>query len=77
MWKDNDELKDYRKGIIDNLQEAFLEGISRSIDIGGEIGEALLGKTGKIIGKTLGTAVGIIAGGVKALGSALGSFFKW
>ena len=77
MWKDNDELKDYRKGIIDNLQEAFLEGISRGIDIGGEIGEALLGKTGKIIGKTLGGAVGFIAGGVKALGSALGSLFKW
>ena len=61
MWIDSDELKNYKKGIFDELSDAISEGISDGIYYGGEIG-SLLGKPGEVVGKAVGAAVGSVCG---------------
>jgi GTP-binding protein HSR1-related protein len=70
MWKDNDELKDYRKGILDELSEAVSEGISDGIYYGGEIG-SLLGKPGEVVGKAIGAVVGGACGIIKGVWNSI------
>jgi len=70
MWKDNDELKDYRKGILDELSEAVSEGISDGIYYGGEIG-SLLGKPGEVVGKAIGAVVGGACGIIKGFWNSI------
>ena len=68
MWKDNDDLQDYRKDILGE----FLGSVTKGIAIGGAIGEALgslvgLGQVGRVIGSVGGAIVGAasnIIGGV-------------
>ena len=68
MWKDNDDLQDYRKDILGE----FLGSVTKGIAIGGAIGEALgslvgLGQVGRVIGSVSGAIVGAasnIIGGV-------------
>ena len=60
MWKDNDDLQDYRAGILGE----FLESVTKGIAIGGVIGETLgslvgLGSVGRVIGKVDGAIVGV------------------
>ena len=62
IWKDNDDLQDYRKGILGK----FLESVTKGMAIGGAIGEALgslvgLGQVGRIIGAVGGVVVGVEA----------------
>ena len=61
MWIDSDGLKNYKKGIFDELSDAISEGISDGIYYGGEIG-SLLGKPGEVVGKAVGAAVGSVCG---------------
>lgn len=68
MWKDNDDLQDYRAGILGE----FLESVTKGIAIGGVIGETLgslvgLGQVGRVVGSIGGAIVGAasnIIGGV-------------
>ena len=68
MWKDNDDLQDYRAGILGE----FLESVTKGMAIGGAIGETLgslvgLGQVGRVIGSVGGAIVGAasnIIGGV-------------
>ena len=62
IWKDNDDLQDYRKGILGK----FLESVTKGMATGGAIGEALgslvgLGQVGRIIGAVGGVVVGVEA----------------
>ncbi len=66
MWKDNDELQDYRRGILEEVADTFTGCLSG----GAEIGEAILGTIGGLfgdVGETVGTVVG------KAIGGAVGA----
>lgn len=63
MWKDNDDIKDYRSGILSD----FIETVSECALIGADIGEnigSIFGITGesagRFLGKVLGGSVGII-----------------
>jgi len=68
MWKDNDDLQDYRAGILGE----FLESVTKGMAIGGAIGETLgslvgLGQVGRVVGSIGGAIVGAasnIIGGV-------------
>lgn len=64
MWKDNDDLKDYRKGILDELGETISEHAMKGADIGGNIG-SIFGRAGEAAGRTIGTVVGGAIGFVK------------
>ena len=60
MWKDNDDLQDYRAGILGE----FLESVTKGIAIGGTIGQAIgslvgLGSVGRVIGTVGGAIVGV------------------
>ena len=61
MWVDSDGLKNYKKGIFDELSDAISEGIFNGVYYGGEIG-SLLGKPGEVVGKVIGGAVGSVCG---------------
>ena len=61
MWIDSDGLKNYKKGIFDELSDAISEGIFNGVYYGGEIG-SLLGKPGEVVGKAVGAAVGSVCG---------------
>ena len=61
MWIDSDGLKNYKKGIFDELSDAISEGIFNGVYYGGEIG-SLLGKLGEVVGKVIGGAVGSVCG---------------
>lgn len=78
MWKSNDELKNYRKGILEsvfgatigvltegvaNVVEGVADGISEGSSTGSDIGGALGGIFGGI-GETLGSTLGSVVGGV-------------
>lgn len=62
MWKDNDDLKDYRKGILESFGETVSECAMDGADIGGDIG-SIFGsageKAGRVIGGLIGTGVGV------------------
>lgn len=73
MWKDNDELIDYRSGIL----EKVLEGVTKGTTIGAGIGQAvgsLVGLGG--VGRIVGSVAGGIVGGVIEIGKGIfGGFF--
>ena len=88
-WKDNDELKDYRKGILgsildgvtvlaEGVADGISDGFSTGADIGGEIGGIFgsIGETvGSVVGGVVGGAVGAVKGVVSGVCDAIGSFF--
>ena len=47
MWKDNDDLKDYRKGILEEFGETISDCAMEGADIGGDIG-SIFGSAGEI-----------------------------
>ena len=60
MWKDNDDLQDYRAGVL----EKFVESVTKGMAIGGTIGQAIgslvgLGSVGRVIGTVGGAIVGV------------------
>lgn len=70
MWKDNDELKDYNKGIMEKFEETVTDCAMKGADIGGKIGGIFGSKgeaVGHAIGGVIGAGVGIIRGITKRL----------
>ncbi|PHI14668.1 GTP-binding protein [Fusobacterium polymorphum] len=71
MWEDDDNLINYKKDIISELSNAVEEGIIKGSNIGGTIGELILGEKGKTVGKIAGAAAGavtgLIVGGLKII----------
>lgn len=74
MWKDNDDLQDYRKSVIEEFAETFTSCISRGTDIGGSIG-SVFGGVGRAIGSAVGGVVGAVTGAIGGLISGLFSLF--
>lgn len=66
MWKDNDDLKDYRKGIIEEFEETVTECATKGADIGGSIG-SIFGSAGEAAGRAIGGVVGGAVGVVKTV----------
>ena len=76
MWTDNDDLKDYRKGIL----EKFVESVAKGVMLGGAIGEILgscigLGGVGRIAGSVVGAELGITRSLVSGVVDFLGGIF--
>ena len=71
MWEDDDNLINYKKDIISELSNAVEEGVIKGSNIGGTIGELILGKKGKTVGKiagaVAGAVTGLIVGGLKII----------
>lgn len=76
MWKDNDDLKDYRKGIMEEFSETVNYYAERGADIGGEIG-SVFGKGGEVVGRVVGGVVGGIAGAVKSVKEKIEEKMPW
>lgn len=66
MWKDNDDLKDYKKGILESMGETISDCALDGAEIGGSIG-GIFGEVGEAIGR----GIGGIAGGVIGAGKAV------
>jgi len=60
MWRDNDELKDYSKGLMSAFGETMVGCISQGANIGGQIG-SIFGGAGKAIGTVIGGVVGAVS----------------
>ena len=76
MWKDNDDLQDYRAGIL----ETFMESVTRGMAIGGTIGQAIgslvgLGPVGRVIGTVGGAIVGVGANIINGVVDFFGGIF--
>ena len=66
MWKDNDELQDYKAGILEGFRSAIINGISTGATIGKEIG-SLFGAPGEIICGAVGGLIGGVGGFLKGI----------
>lgn len=66
MWKDDDGLKDYRKGILEQFADSFGDCVSSGAEIGGSIG-SIFGDTGEAIGEAVGAVVGGVVGVAKGV----------
>lgn len=67
IWKDNDDLKDYRKGILEEFVETISECAMQGADIGGDIG-SIFGSAGEAAGRAVGSVVGTAVGFAKEIG---------
>lgn len=61
MWKDDDELKDYSKGILDSIGETIIDCAADGAEFGERIG-SIFGRTGEAVGKVIGGTVGGLIG---------------
>ena len=66
MWKDDDELKDYRKGIVEQFFETVSDCVDKGSEIGGAIG-SIFGETGRSIGEKAGAVIGGAVGILKSI----------
>lgn len=64
MWKDDDDLKDYGKGILESVGETITDCALEGASIGGAIG-SVFGSTGEVIGRAVGSVVGGVVGAAK------------
>ena len=76
MWKDNDDLQDYRAGVL----EKFVESVTRGMAIGGTIGQTIgslvgLGPVGRVIGTVGGAIVGVGANIISGVVDFFGGIF--
>lgn len=71
MWKDDDELKDYKKGILETIGETISDYADTGASIGGSIG-SIFGSTGEAIGEAVGTLIGGAVGAAKAAKDFIG-----
>ncbi|MDE7176340.1 MAG: 50S ribosome-binding GTPase [Lachnospiraceae bacterium] len=63
MWEDDDNLRDYKKEIMEGFGAAIIQGIGNGAKIGGDIGEIFgLRKVGEFVGGVIGGAGGFIKG---------------
>ena len=72
MWKDNDELADYRRGIVGEVLDSINDGLVLGADIGGQLGP-VFGTGGKIVGSIAGGVIGAAIGGLAGIA---GGFFS-
>lgn len=73
MWKDNDDLKNYRAGIIETITETVSDCACRGCEIGERIGSPF-GIVGEVVGGVVGGIVGTGVGLAKGAGNAAASF---
>lgn len=74
MWKDNDDLKNYRKGILESFGETITDCAMEGADIGEEIG-SIFGESMGSLGRAVGGAVGTVVGVGKAVFEGIGDIF--
>ena len=67
MWKDDDELKDYQTGILDEFKESISECVGMGAMIGSSIGGSILGKPGRVFGSIIGGIGGLAVGFIKGI----------
>lgn len=78
MWKDDDDLKDYRDSILDDVSESISECADVGANIGESIGRVVGGVPGRVIGRIGGKVLGGVFGAVKSIvKSFFGSIFGW
>ena len=70
VWKDNDDLKDYSKGIWETFSETWSDCVSEGASIGGDIG-SIFGEAGEAIGQGVGSVVGGVVGLAKGAWDAV------
>lgn len=70
MWESNDELADYRTGILESFGSSMTDCIADGADIGGEIG-SVFGGAGRVVGSVVGGVIGAGVGLVKGVFGAL------
>lgn len=61
VWKDDDQLENYRKEIRETMWESITSAASKGAEIGQAIGE-LFGSPGKVVGRIIGGACGAVCG---------------
>lgn len=61
VWKDNDDLNDYRKGVLESFRETVRDCAMKGADLGSKFG-SIFGSTGETIGRKVGTFVGTSIG---------------
>lgn len=66
MWKDNDELEDYKGGILEEFGRTVTSCMDVGVSIGGRIG-SIFGGTGEKIGRAFGGILGGAYGVIKGL----------
>lgn len=66
MWRDDDELKDYRKGIVEEFGDTISDCADKGSQIGGAIG-SIFGRGGEAVGEAVGGVVGAVVGMGKAI----------
>lgn len=66
MWQDNDELQDYKAGILEGLGSAIVSGVGSGVMIGREMG-SIFGASGKVICGVIGGVIGGIGGLLKGI----------
>lgn len=71
LWKDNDELKDYKREIGTSFGETIRDCAIGGADIGGNIG-SIFGDTGEVVGRVVGGIAGAAVGVVTSIGDAIG-----
>lgn len=75
MWQDNDDLMDYRKGILGSFLEAVTDGAEIGAQIGAEIGKIVgLEKAGKIAGGIIGGAASVV---IEVGGGIISTVAEW
>lgn len=66
MWKDNDDLKDYREEIVEGFGETIIKYASTGAAIGQKLGSTF-GAPGRFVGGLIGGALGAVGGFFKSL----------
>lgn len=78
MWKDDDDLKDYRDSILDDIAESVSECSSIGAEIGESVGRVIGGAPGRFLGRIGGKVLGGAFGVVKSIAkSFFGGIFGW
>lgn len=72
MWKDNDDLMDYRLAILEDFVRTIKNCVTDGADVGGAIG-AHFGRTGEALGRVMG---GVIGAGIGVVKSVVGGIFS-
>lgn len=76
MWKSNDDLQDYSRGIWESFTETISDYATGGGALGETLGRALLGEAGATAGRLLGGAVGAVAGVFKSAFDGIKSLFS-
>ncbi len=72
MWKNNDDLTDYSKNILNSFSETIVDTLLVGVNLGKSIG-VVFGKTGQVVGSVLG---GLLGSAIGVGSTIVKSFFK-